>query len=115
MTNGSKQAMADALSTRAGYDSDQTNYNYTTTGIAPPYNGNNMRKIVMPVNSGPNTTTAYPTPYTVMGFASFLLYPSYSVGGGNQAWCAIYMGSETNGGSGGVFGIAGAYVVRLTQ
>jgi hypothetical protein len=54
-------------------------------------------------------------PFTVEGFASFLLYTNYSVGGGNKPWCAIYMGSVTNGGSGGVFGLAGAYVVRLTQ
>ncbi len=102
------------LSTRASYDTDQTNYLYTTTGIAPAYNGNNMRKVVMPVNSGPNVTAAYPTPYTVMGFASFLLRTNYPTGG-NDCWCAIYMGSDTSGGSGGVFGVAGAYVVRLTQ
>lgn len=115
MTNGNKQAMADALSTRAGYDTDQSNYQSVTTGIAPAYTGNNMRKVVMPINSGPYVSATYPTPYTVIGFASFLLYPNYNVGGGNQAWCAIYMGSDTNGGSSGVFGIAGAYVVRLTQ
>jgi len=115
MTNGNKQAEANALTTRAGYDTDQTNYSAVTTGIAPAYYGNSMRQVVMPINSGPSTSAAFPSPYTVEGFASFLLYPSYSVGGGGEAWCAIYMGSTTNGGSGGVFGLAGAYVVRLTQ
>ena len=115
MTNGSKQAMADALNTRTSYDTDQTNYPAVDTGIAPTYYGNDMREVVMPINSGPYTTSAFPTPYTVEGFASFLLYTNYSVGGGNKPWCAIYMGSTTSGGSGGVFGVAGAYVVRLTQ
>jgi Flp pilus assembly protein TadG len=108
MTNGNKQAEAAALTTRASYDTDQTDYSNTPNGIAPPYVGNGMRKVVMPVNNGPST-------YVVEGFASFLLYPSYSVGGGNQVWCAIYMGTNTQGGTGGVFNIAGAYVVRLTQ
>ena len=119
MTNGSKQSMANALNTRTSYDTDQTTYAAVTPstppGVAPAYHGNNMREVVMPVNSGPYTSAAYPTPYTVLGFASYLLYTNYTVGGGNKAWCAIYMGSSTNGGSGGVFGVAGAYVVRLTQ
>jgi Flp pilus assembly protein TadG len=119
MTNGSKQAMADALNTRTSYDTDQTNYVAVTPsvppGVAPAYYGNNMREVVMPVNSGPSTSAGFPTPYTVEGFASFLLYTNYTVGGGNKPWCAIYMGSTTDGGSGGVFGLAGAYVVRLTQ
>jgi Flp pilus assembly protein TadG len=112
MTNGNKQSEAGSLSTRASYDTDQTNYAASkTNNFAPPYTGNDMREVVMPVNSGPSGSPAY----SVLGFASFLLYPSYSGGGGNQPWCAIYMGSSTQGGSGGVFNVAGAYVVRLVQ
>jgi len=112
MTNGSKEAEANALTTRAGYDTDQTNYP-TSPGTAPAYTGNGMRLVVMPVNSGPSGAP----PYAVLGFASFLLNTSYSTGGGNKPWCAIYMGSSTAGGdgSGGPFNVAGAYVVRLVQ
>jgi Putative Flp pilus-assembly TadE/G-like len=112
MTAGNKQAEANALTTRAGYDTDQTNYP-TTPGTAPAYFGNGMRLVVMPVNGGPSSAP----PYTVLGFASFLLKTSYAVGGGNKPWCAIYMGSSTAGGdgSGGPFNVAGAYVVRLVQ
>jgi Flp pilus assembly protein TadG len=112
MTNGNKQAEANALTTRAGYDTDQTNYP-ATPGTAPAYTGNGMRLVVMPVNSGPNGAP----PYSVLGFASFLLSTSYAIGGGNKPWCAIYMGSSTAGGdgSGGPFNVAGAYVVRLVQ
>jgi Flp pilus assembly protein TadG len=114
MTNGNKQTEANALTRRAGYDTDQTNYSApssTNPPSAPNYTGNGMRKVVMPVNSGPTGTP----PYSVLGFASFLLYPSYSSGGGNKSWCAIYMGTSTQGGEGGVFNVAGAYVVRLVQ
>jgi hypothetical protein len=112
MTSGNKQAEANALTTRAGYDTDQTNYP-TSPGTAPPYVGNGMRLVVMPVNSGPIGAP----PYSVLGFASFLLKTSYAIGGGNKPWCAIYMGSSTAGGdgSGGPFNVAGAYVVRLVQ
>jgi hypothetical protein len=112
MTNGNKQAEENALTTRASYDTDNTNYS-PTPGTAPAYYGNNMRLIVMPVNSGPYTTPQY----TVLGFASFLLPVNYNGAGGNKPWCAIYMGSSTAGGdgSGNPFNVAGAYVVRLVQ
>jgi Flp pilus assembly protein TadG len=112
MTNGNKQAEANALTTRAGYDTDQTNYP-ATPGTAPAYTGNGMRLVVMPVNSGPSGTPSY----AVLGFASFLLNTTYAVGAGNKPWCAIYMGSSTAGGdgSGSPFNVAGAYVVRLVQ
>jgi putative Flp pilus-assembly TadE/G-like protein len=111
MTNGNKQSEENALTTRASYDTDLTNYS-PTPGTAPAYTGNGMRLVVMPVNSGPAVTPAY----AVLGFASFLLPISYPAGG-NKTWCAIYMGSSTAGGdgSGGPFDVAGAYVVRLVQ
>ncbi len=111
MTNGQKQAEQNALVTRAGYDTDQTNYSANSSGTAPAYSGNGMRMVVMPVNSGPSSSP----PFTVLGFASFLLPMSYP-NGGNKVWCAIYMGSTTDGGGGvSPFNVAGAYVVRLTQ
>jgi hypothetical protein len=111
MTNGNKQSEENALTARAGYDTDLTNYS-PTPGTAPAYAGNGMRLVVMPVNSGP----AGAPEYAVLGFASFLLPVGYPIGG-NKAWCGIYMGSSTAGGdgSGGPFNVAGAYVVRLVQ
>jgi hypothetical protein len=111
MTNGQKQAEQNALVQRADYDTDQTAYSPVTTGIAPPYAGNGMRLVVMPVNSGPNANPAF----QVLGFSAWLLPMSFP-NGGNKAWCAIYMGSRTEGGDGGnPFNVAGAYVVRLQQ
>jgi len=112
MTNGQKQAEQNALMDRVGFDTDQTAYEQNLTpGTAPPYAGNGMRLVVMPVNSGPNAVPAY----QVLGFSAWLLPMSYP-NGGNKAWCAIYMGSRTAGGdTGNPFNVAGAYVVRLQQ
>jgi hypothetical protein len=117
LTNGQKQAEQNALATRASYDTDPAPYVYDTTGTSPvvngqTYHGNDMRLVVMPVNDRNivNGTVK------VIGFASFLLPLSYP-NGGNKAWCAIYMGSMTEGGdgSGTPFDVGGAYVVRLVQ
>jgi Flp pilus assembly protein TadG len=117
LTNGQKQAEQNALATRASYDTDPAPYVYDTTGTSPvvngqTYHGNDMRLVVMPVNDRNivNGTVK------VIGFASFLLPLSYP-NGGNKAWCAIYMGSMTEGGdgSGTPFNVGGAYVVRLVQ
>jgi len=117
LTNGQKQAEQDALALRASYDTDQAPYAYTTDGTLPvisgqSYHGNDMRLVVMPVNDrNPVNGTV-----RVIGFASFLLPMTYP-NGGNKAWCAIYMGSMTQGGdgSGTPFDAGGAYVVRLLQ
>lgn len=109
LTNGQKQAMQDALTTRASYDTDSTNYQ-PTPGTAPDYDGNGMRLVVMPVNSGALTNP----PNVVQGFAAFLLPMSYP-NGGNKTWCAIYMGSRVDGGGVSSTVGAGSYVVRLVQ
>lgn len=112
LTNGNKQAEADALTERSSYDTDQTNYS-PTPGTAPAYYGNNMRQVVLPVND----KIIVNGQVTVVGFAAFLLYPSYNGGGGNSPWCAIYMGAKTEGGDGGgnPYNTGGAFVVRLMQ
>ncbi len=109
MTNGQKQSQQSALQARAAMDTDLTNYQ-PSPGTAPPYYGNNMRLVVMPVNGGPVSSP----PNKVLGFAAFLLPLSYP-NGGNKTWCAIYMGSRTAGGSVSAFDGAGSYVVRLVQ
>jgi Flp pilus assembly protein TadG len=116
LTNGAKQSESDALSTRNNADTDQTNYQ-PTPGTAPAYTGNGMRYVILPVND----KIVVNGQVQVIGFAAFLLYPSYSVGGGNAAWCAIYMGSKTQGGSAGGGSpcsngtCTGSFVVRLLQ
>ncbi|HEY2844558.1 MAG TPA: pilus assembly protein TadG-related protein [Bryobacteraceae bacterium] len=115
LTNGNKQAEASALTDRASYDTDQTNYMWTDTnpGVAPPYTGNGMREVILPVNDM-NIVNGQ---VHVIGFAAFLLYPSYA-NNGNKAWCAIYMGSKTEGGDpngGNPYNKGGAYTVRLMQ
>jgi len=116
LTNGAKQAMSDALSTRNAADTDQTNYQ-PTPGTAPAYTGNGMRYVILPVND----KIIVNGQVQVIGFAAFLLYPNYSTGGGNQAWCAIYMGSKTQGGSTGDGSpcsngtCTGSFIVRLLQ
>jgi Flp pilus assembly protein TadG len=116
LTSGNKQAEASALTDRASLDTDQTNYSWTDTnpGVAPAYTGNGMREVILPVNN----EVIVNGQVTVVGFAAFLLYPNYSGGAGNSAWCAIYMGSKTEGGDpsgGNPYGKGGAYVVRLMQ
>jgi Flp pilus assembly protein TadG len=109
LTNGQKQAEQSALATRAGYDTDLTDYS-ASSGTAPAYRGNGMRLVIMPVNSAVPVNGKV----TVIGFAAFLLPISYP-NGGNKAWCAIYMGSATEGGGVSPYPDAGAYVVRLVQ
>jgi Flp pilus assembly protein TadG len=108
LTNGQKQAMQTALEARAALDTDLSNYQPTSSGVAPNYYGNSMRMVVMPVNGGSLSSP----PNVVLGFAAFLLPLNYP-NGGNKTWCAIYMGSRTAGGFTSAYGGAGSYVVRL--
>lgn len=110
LTNGQKQSEQSALTARAMMDSDLTNYQPNGSGVAPSYYGNNMRLIVMPVNGGSSSSPAN----MVLGFAAFLLPISYP-NGGNQTWCAIYMGSRVDGGGTSAYPGGGSYVVRLVQ
>jgi Flp pilus assembly protein TadG len=113
LTNGNKQAEQDALEDRAENDTDQANYQGNADGVAPPYTGNHMRLVLMPVNNGKMDANGN---VKVVGFAAFLLPKSYP-NGGNKPWCAIYMGSRVTGGDGAgtPYEGAGAYVVRLVQ
>jgi Flp pilus assembly protein TadG len=109
LTNGQKQAEQNALVTRASYDTDQTDYQ-PTPGTAPAYYGNDMRLVVMPVNNAAPVNGQV----QVIGFAAFLLPISYP-NGGNKAWCAIYMGSRTEGGKSCATCGGTSFVVRLVQ
>ncbi|MCU1339851.1 MAG: hypothetical protein JWO19_5432 [Bryobacterales bacterium] len=115
LTNGNKNSESSAMTTRASQDTDQTPY-VATPGTAPAYHGNDMRLVILPVNDK-NINNGQ---VKVIGFGAFLLYPSYSNGGGNSPWCAIYMGSRTQGGAGSGSlcskgTCVGSFVVRLVQ
>lgn len=104
MSDGGKQTILDSLMVRIGQDSD------TRATMYGNYEGNGRRLVVVPVN------TWYPD-FRIVGFASFLLLRANEYNkGGNQGWCAEYVGpwvqgSKTKGGGQG----AGAYVVRLVE
>ena len=110
LTSGQKQSMQNALVARAALDIDLTAYANNSSGEAPPYDGNNMRLVVMPVNGGSLSSP----PNMVLGFAAFLLPLSYP-SAGNKTWCAIYMGSRIDGGGVSAYSGGGSFVVRLVQ
>ena len=118
LTNGQKQTEQDALTALANRDTDQQDYNPNSSGVAPNYNGNGTRLVLMPINSGftgdPSATPPI-QPRQVLTFGAFLL-PMHYDGGGNKSWCAIYMGSKSVG-SDGITPLpgAGAYVTKLVQ
>jgi len=110
MTGGAKQSQLDSLNTRIGQDSDTTSMSYSS------YNGNGRRIIAAPINDG---GTPLGSNNRMVGIGGFLLMPGSQYGvGGNQAWCAEYIGCFLLGSShrcavGGGSNAAGAYVARL--
>jgi hypothetical protein len=117
--SGDKNAIVDAINNRIQQDTDQSAVNYVS------YHGNGRRLITVIVNSGYGyrdlTGTALPgtAQWRALGYAQFLLLPSYDKsGGGNNAWCAIYVGDDPEFGTGhtGFGGNGrGQAFVRLTQ
>ena len=139
-TNGDKNAIVDAFNDRSSLDS-QTNVVYqpsvtdikynTTYGpstVSNTYIGDSSytgrRRITVIVRSGYNYQDGSgPLPAAQqsvgVGYAQFLLLPHYEkAGGGNNAWCATYIGNDVLYGTGkngvGTDGVSVAYV-RLTQ
>jgi len=118
-TTGDKNKEVKALNDRAAQDTDTTSTTYAS------YAGNGRRVITVIVNNGyaNSSGTAYSSDKQAigLGFAQFLLLPgNYTQQtGGNNPWCAIYIGSSpavdtVNGGGGGNRG-RGVGAVRLTN
>jgi Flp pilus assembly protein TadG len=106
MTGGSKQTeLRSALILRVEQDTNPlaTSYaQYESSGT-----GNTRRLVAVAINSGsPNNI--------VLGIGLFFLLADYSKGG-NQPWCAEYVGPYVQGGGQQGAGGPGAYVVRLVQ
>ena len=107
MTGGNKQTELDALILRVNQDANPsaTSYaQYVSSGT-----GNGRRLVAVPINSGaPNNI--------VLGIGLFfLLAPSSYLQGGNEPWCAEYVGPYVQAGDHQGAGGPGAYVVRLVQ
>ncbi len=108
MTGGAKQTERTSIIERVRQDSDwwsDTYEEYVQEGI-----GSGRRIVAMPINAGSPS-------YVVEQIGAFFLPPqSEYPQGGNQAWCAEYLGPYVQGSSHkGAGEGSGAYVVRLTQ
>jgi Flp pilus assembly protein TadG len=121
-TNGTKNSDSTAINERVAQDGDTTSTTYADYINNPAHNG--RRLITTIVNSGYSDSSGNALPSDQqaigVGFAQFLLLPSYSKSGGsNNAWCAIYVGpaplvdGSSSGGSGTSGG--GVAVIRLAQ
>lgn len=110
MTGGAKQSQLSSLYSRINQDTDLNSGNYSS------YTGNGRRIIAAPINDG---GTPLGSNNRIVGIGAFLLVPTAQYGnGGNQAWCAEYIGCFLQGSThrcavGGNSNAAGAYVARL--
>jgi hypothetical protein len=111
MTGGAKQTILNALLTRINQDTDSTSYSYSDYVAAG--RGNGRRIVGAPINDG---GTPPGTNYRMIGIGAFFLRPTGEYGaGGNQAWCAEYIGSWVQGVNHRGVEESGAYVVRLVE
>lgn len=108
MTGGAKGTMGSAVVERISQDANSTATSYASyvaSGI-----GSGRRIVAMPINVG------HPT-YRIVQIGAFFLSEVGRYGqGGNQAWCAEYLGpwvqgAKTKGAADG----SGAYIVRLAK
>jgi len=107
MTGGNKQTQRDSLITRINQDTDPNSTSYAQYDAAGA--GNGRRLVVTAINTG------FPD-YLVLGFHLFFLLHSSEYGsGGNQPFCAEYVGPYVQGSRHKGAGDAGAYVARLVQ
>ena len=107
MTGGNKQTQRDSLRARVGQDTDPNSATYAEYEANDT--GNGRRLVVVPVNNAHHDNI-------VLGFGLFFLllaeeYPQ----GGNQPFCAEFVGPYVQGSRHNGAGGAGAYSVRLVQ
>lgn len=110
-TGGAKQTILDALQARIDQDSDRTSitYNQYLSGGR----GNSRRIVGVPINDGGSPPGVN---NRMIGVGAFFLRPTGDYGsGGNQAWCAEYIGSFVEGSTRKGVEDSGAWVVRLVQ
>jgi hypothetical protein len=109
MTGGAKQSQLTSLQDRINQDSD------TSSMAFSDYRGNGRRIVAVPINDG---GTPVGINNRIVAIAAFLLKPTGQYGnGGNQCWCAEYIGPWVQGShkKGVGDGSNGAFVVRLAE
>jgi hypothetical protein len=111
MTGGAKQTMLDALQTRINQDTDPTSPTYAQYFSGG--RGNGRRLVGVPINDG---GTPPGTDLRMVNIGLFFLRPTGEYGsGGNQAWCAEYVGAWVQGVNHKGVEDSGAWVVRLVK
>jgi len=107
MTGGAKQTMLSALEARIAQDTNTTAATYANYLAAG--NGNGRRLVAAPVNRGSPS-------YQIVQIGAFFLRPANQYNsGGNNPWCAEYVGSWVQGSRYKGVEATGAYVVRLVD
>jgi Flp pilus assembly protein TadG len=108
MTGGAMQTIYDALQERILQD---TNQNATTSAAYFSGPHNNRRVVACIINDG---QVVNGNQFRAVEIGAFLLLPGSTYGsGGNQGWCAVYLGPFCQGCKGNAAGSSGAYVVKL--
>lgn len=111
MTGGAKQSQLTSIQNRILQDSDTTSYSYADYMASG--RGNGRRIVLVPINNG---GTPPGTNNVIVSFGAFFLHRTTDYqNGGNQSWCAEYIGAWVQGSSSQGAGSPGAYVVRLVQ
>lgn len=113
MTGGAKQSQLDSLEARIAQDSDVTATDYCR--YVEANRGNGRRIVACPINDG---GTPLGVNHRIVGIGAFFLYRTGQYGsGGNQAWCAEYIGPWVQGSNRKGVGDAtsSAFVVRLVE
>jgi hypothetical protein len=110
LTDGAIQTILDALRQRIEQDLNTTATNSTQYFSGPH---NNRRVVACLINDG---VVQNGNQFRAIQIGAFLLLPGTTYGnGGNQSWCAEYLGPYCLGCNGRAAGSSGAYVVRLLQ
>lgn len=111
MTGGVKQSQLTSLETRILQDTDSTSATYAQ--YDQQKRGNGRRIIACPINDGGNPPGMS---NRIVGIGAFFLRPTGQYGnGGNQSWCAEYIGSWVQGSSHKGVEEGSAWVVRLVK
>ncbi len=110
-TGGAKQSQLTSLHDRIAQDTDTVSQTYAD--YLRRNTGNGRRIVAVPINDG---GTPIGVNQTVVGFGAFFLRRTGEYGnGGNQSWCAEYIGAWLQGGRRKAVMPGGTYVVRLVE
>ena len=107
MTGGTKETQRDSIIARAFQDNNASARTYTE--YVAEGNGNGRRLVAVPINT-------WQPDYEIVGFAAFFILEQNEYNhGGNQPFCAEYVGPYVQGSRHMGAGTGGSYAVRLVQ